>query len=396
MRRAALALAFLGACGEDTPSLPPACEAPVAGSAITFRFLTQTQGAALLVTSPPHDLRRFVVERDGRIKLLTDTGLAPAAFLDVTAKITAGGEQGLLGLAFHPKFASNGTFFVFYTLDDANVVERFTVSAMNPDVADPASGVVVLSIPDFAGNHNGGMIEFGPDGFLYIGTGDGGGGGDPQRTGQDPNRLLGKLLRIDVDKKAADKEYGIPAGNPFASGGGAPEVYVMGLRNPWRWSFDKNGDLYIGDVGQNMIEELTMLPAGEIAGKNLGWNMYEGESCFAPPCDPAGKVMPQFAINQSSGWCSVIGGQTYRGGCYPDIVGKHYFTDYCSHELRAATRMGAGLTVETIATVDFIDAQGQTRTGMPVTPTSLHADARGELYLTTEQPGAIYKLEAHP
>ncbi|HEY5947048.1 MAG TPA: PQQ-dependent sugar dehydrogenase [Kofleriaceae bacterium] len=398
MRHVALTLAVLGGCG-DEPSLPPACEAPVHGTTITFREVARTRGAALLVTSPPNDIRRFVVEQQGRIMQLTETGLAPTPFLDVSDLIACCGEQGLLGLAFHPKYATNGQFFIFYTTDNANVVARYRVSATNPEVADPASATIMLSIPDFAGNHNGGMIEFGKDNLLYIGTGDGGGGGDPLHNGQNPDALLGKILRIDVDKPTAAKPYGIPSGNPFASAGGAPEVFIMGVRNPWRWSFDRaNGDLYIGDVGQAEVEELTVIPAGQGAGANLGWNMYEGDRCFQQPCDLTGKTLPQFQKLHGESWCSVITGQTYRGACFPDIVGKHYLTDYCAHELVAATRAGTSVMTES-PTVHYIDAMG-IHDGMPATPTSLHADARGELYLTTEQiagsqtTGAVYKLEA--
>ncbi len=405
MRHVALALAVLAGCGgDDAPPLPAACEAPVNGTSITFREVGRTRGAALLVTSPPSDIRRFVVEQDGRILQLTDTGLSPTVFLDVSDLIACCGEQGLLGLAFHPKYASNGTFFIYYTTTDKNIVARYQVSATNPDVADPASGTIILSIDDFAGNHNGGMMEFGKDGFLYIGTGDGGGGGDPQHTGQDPMRLLGKILRLDVDKKADGKEYGIPSENPFAgTSAGAPEIFLMGVRNPWRWSFDQmTGDLYIGDVGQGEIEELTMIPAGMGAGANLGWNMYEGNACYQAPCDPAGITLPQYERTHADGWCSVIAGQTYRGGCYPDIVGKHYLTDYCKAELVAVTKSGVNALTPESPTVNWIDMAGTMHAGMPPAPTSLHADSRGELFLTTEQvmgqtsSGGIYRLEAGP
>jgi len=400
MRYVALALALLGCGGDETPSLPPACEAPVHGTTITFREVARTKSAALLVTSPPNDVRRFVLERDGLIEQLTDTGISPTLFLDVSNIIQAGGEQGLLGLAFHPKYASNGTFFVFYTTADANVLARYTVSKMNPEVADPASAKVVLSIPDFAGNHNGGMIEFGKDGYLYIGTGDGGGGGDPMKTGQNPNALLGKILRIDVDKKEGGKEYGIPSGNPYAKAGGAPEVLIMGVRNPWRWSFDRTtGDLWIGDVGQDAVEELNVIPTGKAAGMNLGWSMYEGANCYSQPCDPAGMAMPAIQKTHSGdAWCAVIAGQVYRGSCYPDVVGTHYMTDYCAHELVAVKQNGTALAEEK-PTTHYADAQG-IHDGVPPTPSSLHADARGELYLTTEQvsgsqtQGGIFHLEA--
>jgi len=395
MRYAALALVVFGACGgeKQPPPLPPACDVPVNGTALTFRLVPGTRAANLIVTSPPNDLRRFTIDQGGRIRQFDDAGYT-TTMLDISnGDIAAGGEQGLLGLAFHPKFTTNGQLFIFYTTANANVVTRYTISATDPNVADPASATVMLSIPDFAANHNGGMMEFGPDGYLYIGTGDGGGGGDPQANGQNPNALLGKLLRIDVDKPANGKPYGIPAGNPFAGGGGAPEVFMMGLRNPWRWSFDTNGDLYIGDVGQDTIEELDVIPAGKGAGMNLGWNMYEGANCFDGPCDPTNKAMPQFSKTHAENWCSVIGGAVYRGSCYPDLVGTYFFSDYCSHELFTAKKVGTMLMFEQPTNVSYIDGNG-THTGFPDAPTSLHADARGELYLTAD--AGIFRLEVVP
>lgn len=349
--------------------------APVAGTNVSFRLVAETQGGALLVTSPPNDIRRFVVEQEGRIKLLADTGLSPAPFLDISNDdaFACCGERGLLGLAFHPQFASNQTFFIYYTTSNANIVARYKVSPTDPNVADPASREIIVSIPDFASNHNGGMIEFGPDGKLYIATGDGGGGGDPQMTGQNPTALLGKILRLDVN-----------------TAGAAPEIYALGMRNPWRFSFDRmTGDLWVGDVGQNEVEELTMIPAGTKGPLNLGWNMYEGSRCFAGPCDPVNKVMPQFEGTQADGWCSIIGGEVYRGACYPDLVGTYFFTDYCKHRLYTAKKAGTAITFE-----PSIDA--------PANPSSLHADARGELFLTTTQVpgntsrGGVYQLEVVP
>ena len=405
--RSWLLLLTFGACGGGLPPLPAACEMPIQGTSVTFRLIAKTQGPAILVTSPPHDLRRFVIEQSGRILMLTDTGVAPTPFLDLSADaggpVQCCGEQGLLGLAFHPNFATNHTFYVFYTTATTNVLARYKVSATNPDVADPASGEVMISIADFASNHNGGMLEFGKDGYLYIGTGDGGGGGDPMHNGQNPMALLGKLLRIDVDKPVNGKLYGIPAKNPFADGtAGAPEVYDMGLRNPWRWSVDRmTGDLWIGDVGQDTIEEMDVIPAGTPPGLNFGWNMYEGESCFSSPCDPAGKTMPSFTKTHDEGWCSMIAGQVYRGGCYPDIAGQHFFTDYCKHELWTGVRSGGSTTFQPVANVHYIDESG-THDGAPPTPSSLHDDARGELYMTTTDlpstqiNGGVWQLEAGP
>jgi len=199
------------------------------------------------------------------------------------------------------------------------------------------------------------------------------------------------MLRIDVDRPASGKMYGIPPSNPFASGtGGAPEVFIVGLRNPWRWSFDRaTGDLYIGDVGQDQIEELTILPAGKAAGANLGWRMYEGERCFDGPCDPANKIMPQYTKTHADGWCSVIGGVVYRGGCYPDLVGSYFFTDYCAHGLVVAKKAGTSWTFEQ-PQVSYIDGNGE-HIGFPDAPTSMYADARGEIYLTAD--AGIFRLE---
>jgi glucose/arabinose dehydrogenase len=255
---------------------------------------------------------------------------------------------------------------------------------------------VILSIPDFASNHNGGMIEFGPDGYLYIGTGDGGGGGDPQRTAQNTNSLLGKILRIDISAEANGKKYSIPAGNPYAGGGGAPEVFILGLRNPWRWSFDKlTGDMWIGDVGQDALEELTVLKAGEQAGKNLGWSKFEANKCYATnytPCTDGdnnanGFVGPQFVRTHGQNWLSVIGGQVYRGDCFPDLKGYYFMTDYMAHPMVRAK-------LEANGTVTAMDLPAPTG-GWPTAPTSLHADARGELFLTTTA-GRVYQIEAGP
>ena len=353
MRRLLL-LSLLVACGggKDEAQGLPRCETPIAGSKITMRKIGSVVGGAMLATSPPNDLRLFVIEQRGAIRIFNTETLLPDPFIDLSqdanGPVLAGGEQGLLGLAFHPMYAKNGFFYVYYTTRVGgtslrDVVSRCSVSAADPNRADAASCTEILSIPDFAGNHNGGMIEFGKDGFLYIGTGDGGGGGDPQRTAQNKDSLLGKILRIDVNKEENGKLYGIPSDNPFAGGGGAPEVFILGLRNPWRFSFDREtGDLWIGDVGQNQFEELTVLRPAQQKGANLGWSIFEGNSCCQTQgdrcsqsgtqaaCDPqpANLIFPQDVRNQSDGWASIITGQTYRGTCYPDIVGWHYYTDF--------------------------------------------------------------------
>jgi glucose/arabinose dehydrogenase len=389
---------------KDAPTTPPVDAAPEHdapplltctpknGTTISIRSIGQVSGSAVLATSPKNDGRLFVLEQQGRIRIFENEMLVATPYLDINTLVAGGtppNEQGLLGLAFHPNFANNRQFYVFYTTSNANVVARYTQSEANPNVAD-TTGEVILSIPDFAANHNGGMIEFGKDGFLYIGTGDGGNADDPQRTAQNPDALLGKILRIDVNSEANGKKYAIPAGNPYASGGGAPEVYILGLRNPWRWSFDTaTGDLWIGDVGQDTDEEVTVLKDGMQAGANLGWSMYEGTRCFGNyTCDPANKTMPQVVRPQSAGWVSVIGGQVYRGDCFPDLKGTYIFADYGANTaafVRGKLEANGTVTTTTIPNP----------TGWPGGRTSIHADARGELYMTTTN-GRVYAIEAGP
>jgi glucose/arabinose dehydrogenase len=393
--------------GADTPMVdsPPAIDAPpllgctpANGTNVRVRQVGRVNGGAMLATSPPNDGRLFVVEQGGRIRIFENEMLKTTPFVDLSGipNFAGGGEQGLLGLAFHPNYGNNRQFYVFYTTGGcpgancANVVAMYTQSLADPNVADP-TGQVIISIPDFASNHNGGMIEFGSDGFLYIGTGDGGGGGDPQRTGQDPNDLLGKILRIDVNNPANNKPYGIPADNPFAGGGGAPEVFILGLRNPWRWSFDRaNGDMWIGDVGQGADEEVTVLKAPIAPGTNLGWSMYEGTRCYGNyTCDPTNKVMPQIVRPQSQGWRAIIGGQVYRGTCFPDLVGTYFFSDNSLRPLQTGKLEANG----TVTTVNL--PPPATPGSWPAGPASIHADARGELFLTTTG-GFVYQIEAGP
>jgi glucose/arabinose dehydrogenase len=397
----------------------PACANPVSGTTLKLRRLTPVGVQATFATAPRFDPRLFVLERTGRIRIYDESRqLLPDPFLDLSADsggpVTSNGEElGLLGLAFHPDYWINGVFYVFYTHQQVpaemphkfrNIVARCKRSARDPNRADPTC-VEVLSIKDPFANHNGGMMEFGRDGFLYIGTGDGGGAGDPFGNSQtlvdgagDPNSvaLLGKILRIDVDHPATGKEYGIPQDNPFAAGGGAPEIFALGLRNPWRWSFDSaTGDMWIGDVGQGTIEEVDFVPAGELKGKNFGWDMWEGSNCFTPPCVAAGKTFPQIerthaAPPAGNGWSAVIGGSVYRGTCYPDLVGTYIFANYGTRTLSKATRAVDG----TISSVDVTFQSGDP--AFPPGPTSIHADAFGELYITTTTGGVIYSLGAKP
>jgi len=409
----------LAGCGDNLPARPPEAGldvtcTPARGENLRQRriaFGCTAPGAppapnciddtVVLATSPPADPRLFAVERNGVIRILIDEQLQPEPFAklgedDGGPVHTDGNEMGLLGLAFHPAFAVNRTLYVFYTALNTNPVDaarpfldvlaRYTVDAADPARLDRASGEVLLEIPDPFSNHNGGMIEFGADGDLYISTGDGGNGGDPMGNAQNPNALLGKILRIDIDREEPGKRYAIPADNPYAASGGAPEVFLLGLRNPWRWSFDRaTGDMWIGDVGQSEEEELDFLPAGHQVGANLGWNMFEGNRCYSPPCDIAGKTFPIDARARTpTPWWSIIGGQVYRGSCFPDLVGWHVYTD-CGYGGLVKARVGAD---GSRAIVDVAN------TFIPY-PTSLHADARGELY-ETSLDGSVYRIEAAP
>jgi glucose/arabinose dehydrogenase len=433
--RLTVALALLAACGGGKKQTPdtqgsgsgssmgsdagmidgPALLActPTSGTTMSTRMIGRVNGTAILATSPPNDGRLFVIEQDGAIRIFDNETLKPTPFLDVHSKIYGGtgSEQGLLGLAFHPQYWRNNYFYVWYTATNpdtsdtknpyVDVLERYTASSTDLNTADPNSGQIILSIRDFASNHNGGMLEFGSDGYLYVGTGDGGGGGDPSHNAQnlDPTSsdcvaagnncqtMLGKVLRIDVDHPANGKPYGIPADNPFTTSP-TPEAYIVGVRNPWRWSFDRaTGDMWIGDVGQNVLEELDVLPAGQQAGKNLGWSMYEAQNCYGNyTCDSTNKFMPQFQINHNQGWAAIIGGQVYRGPCYPDLTGYYFFTDNSAHKLMRTKWNGTGIDTP----VDVTPSGG-----FPASPASLHADARGELYETTTD-GYVYHLEAGP
>ncbi|MCF8232143.1 MAG: PQQ-dependent sugar dehydrogenase [Bacteroidales bacterium] len=283
------------------------------------------------------DSRLFVVEQSGLIKIVDDQGnVNSAPFLDIEDRVSYGGERGLLGLAFHPDYADNGYFYVNYTGESGNThISRFSVSNTDPDLADPESENVLLTIEQPYSNHNGGDIRFGPDGLLYISTGDGGSAGDPENRAQDLSELLGKLLRIDVD---GGDPYGIPPHNPFVGEPGAKdEIYALGLRNPWRFSFDsETGDLWIADVGQNEYEEVNFEPAGSDGGVNYGWRCYEGNHEYNTQGCQA-QDFYTFPVHEYShagtGGCSVTGGFVYRGEQYPNLEGHYVFADYCNDKI---------------------------------------------------------------
>ena len=276
--------------------------------------------------------RLFIVERGGMIRIIENGLVLETPFLDISKKVrTNGSEQGLLGLAFHPGYRENGIFFINYTDVNGNtVVARYQVSG-NANQADPKSETPLLHIAQPYGNHNGGGVAFGPDGFLYIGLGDGGSADDPQGNGQNLNTHLGTILRIDVD---GGENYVVPADNPFLKGKGLPEIWAYGLRNPWRFSFDTlTGDLYIADVGQNEWEEINYLPAGATGGSNFGWNFMEGTHVFVlEPPESVGVIAPVAEYNHDAG-CSVTGGQIYRGAALPEWQGIYIYGDFCSGQV---------------------------------------------------------------
>ncbi len=355
--------------------------APVGGTPhLTLEKVVDGLREPLLVTAPASDVHRlFVVEQGGRIRVARDGTLVDAPFLDVSAEISSGGERGLLGLAFHPDYAKNGRFFVDYTSLNGNIhVSEFQVSS-NPDVADPASEHVLLEIEHPLDNHNGGNVIFGPDGKLYVGVGDGGGGGDPNGHGQSLSTLLGKILRIDVD---SGDPYGIPADNPFADRADARgEIYVYGVRNPWRFSFDRaTRDLWIGDVGQDAREEIDASLAGSIAGNDYGWNVMEGTACFNPPsgCDTTGLTLPVIDYDHSKG-CAVTGGFVYRGARMPGIQGTYFFTDFCSG-FTESLKLQGGHAAEVTDRTSELGTDG-------ISVSSYGEDACGELYLASQAAG---------
>ena len=380
-------------------TLPTLAETPLVQTTQTETLLAQQDGVTIAaqtvatgfekpvsLSSPPGDPRLFVVERTGRIHIIADGHLLPQPFLDLSSRVSTNSEQGLLGLAFHPDFSANDRFFVYFTDHDGTITvaegHDDTFNLAEGQSADPAALRVLLTVPHpQAPNHNGGWLGFGPDGLLYIGTGDGGGSGDRRGNAQNPDQLLGKILRIDVDQA---QPYTIPPGNPFATGGGAPEIFALGLRNPWRAAFD--GDLlYIGDVGQGDWEEINVLStadAGAGAGANLGWNRVEGHTCFKPRnCDQAGLTPPVHVYDHSLG-CSVTGGYVYRGAAMPALQGRYFFSDFCAATLMSF-RLQGGAAQDIVGIENGLASLGEV--------TSFGQDSTGELYLLTYD-GTVAKL----
>jgi len=385
--------------GISTDASPPVCaHDPVAGTDLVLEPVADGLVDPVFVTGPPGDPRLFIIEKAGRIRLLRDGALEAEPFLDISGSLALDdGEQGLLGLAFHPDWPASGRFFVFYTAPGGTPyfdrVSEFSVSSADPDRADPDSERIVIEADDPHPRHNGGMIAFGPDGYLYIGMGDGGGAGDPGDDAQDMTGLLGDMLRIDVDGATP---YGIPADNPHVGEGGGvrDEIWLSGLRNPWRWSFDRaTGELYIGDVGQASREEVTLIPAGE-GGLNLGWNDMEGDICYDnPDCLTAGYFAPLVTyVNMAGPPCrAVMGGYTYRGACYPDLVGLYFYADYCSGDIWTLRVENGELVAGPTAIRDDIDPD-HLLSGVA----SFGEDAAGEIYVVNRRNGTVHHITVVP
>ena len=384
--------------GSASPSAAPTTgpsAAPTAGPSATpwdprgvrvrFTTVATVPGRPLAIANARDGTGRlFVAEQGGRVFILEDGAVAPTPFLDLSGRVSAGGEQGLLGLAFHPDFPADNRVFVDYTdVAGDTVVASFTVDPATPDVAAPASEVVVLAVLQPFANHNGGAIAFGPDGYLYVALGDGGSGGDPQGNGQRLSTLLGKILRIDVDRTEDGREYAIPDTNPFAGTSGARgEIWLVGLRNPFRSSFDREtGDLWIGDVGQGAWEEVDVARAG-VGGLNFGWRTMEGAHCYSPVsgCRTAGLELPVVEYPHDFG-CAVIGGHVYRGTDSPLLRGGYLFSDACSGITWAvdARASGPAALVQVGAGVTGIAGYGE--------------DEAGELY-AANLAGQIYRVSA--
>jgi glucose/arabinose dehydrogenase len=394
--RATLAALVVTACNNSGMQLPKPTPTPApincgTGNAIAGTPTLTTQLVAngldqpLDLQSNGVDCRLFVAEQPGRIRIVRDGAVVATPFLDISSLTRSEGERGLLGLAFHPKYGENGRFYVNYTdLSGDTHISEFRANPPTSDTVDVSTERLLLFVKQPFANHNGGGLAFGPrDGFLYIGLGDGGSGGDPQGNGQKLTTLLGKMLRIDVD---SGSPYAVPASNPFVANTAAkPEIWAYGLRNPFRFSFDREtGDLLIGDVGQNAVEEIDLGLGSGKGGENYGWNLTEGTACFALPagCDKTGLTLPVAQFTHGEG-CAVIGGVVYRGRRMPAYQGTYFYSDLCVPFVRTF-RVANGQAVEDT------DRSATLSKGL-TTVTSFGTDASGEAYIV-DRDGEIYQI----
>ena len=383
----ALLIASCGGNGGDSNVTPPPpggmpTEPPAAPPQLTLVSFVSGLASPLDLQAPNDDTGRlFVVEQEGTIKIIRNGSVVSSPFLDITSKVSSGGETGLLGLAFHPDFAQNGRFYLNYTRNSGQlqtVIAEYRVSA-NADQADASSERILFTVDQPFTNHNGGQLAFGNDGFLYIALGDGGGGGDPRGNAQDLQTLLGKILRIDVNTTSGGRQYGIPSDNPFAGGGGLPEIFAYGFRNPWRFSVDAStGRIFVADVGQNSREEIDLL---ESRG-NFGWNVMEGTQCFEPStgCNMNGLVLPITDYGRDEGG-TVIGGYVYHGATISALQNIYVFGDFISGNIWGLQRQTNGSWTRTRLA----------STGKNIS--SLGQDQTGELYVV-DYSGSVWKLAA--
>ena len=376
----------LTSCGgpREDDALPPL----PAATDLTLQLVAGNLSSPVFMTAAPFDgTRLFIVEQRGAVRIFHMGGAAllPTPFLDIDLLVLSGGERGLLGMAFDPNYGANGRLYVFYTNTNGDVViARYQRSLVDPNLADPSTATILQTVPHptFA-NHNGGMLAFGPDGCLYAGIGDGGSGGDPNNNGQNSFIRLGKLLRLSPDTGSACNNVII---NPFVVGGGAPEVWGLGLRNPWRFSFDRQtGDLYIADVGQGAREEINVsLPPNPGRQSNYGWRFMEGFLCFNPVsnCNSGGLTLPVLDYPHAGGACSVTGGYVYRGSAAPARRGTYFYADFCAGFVRSFS-FQTGQVINQLAWPLLSPPGGSI--------TSFGEDAQGELYLMT-QGGSLFKV----
>ena len=378
--RAAVCLLVIGCGGVQHPSPAPSAS-PVA---ISLQVAASGLSVPLDLEQPNDGSGRlFVVEQRGTIKIVQNSALLPQPFLDISNKVIFQGEMGLLGLTFHPAFQANGKFYVNYVRNAGgqfqSVIAEYQVSGANPNQANPSSERILLTIDQVNNfpNHKAGQLAFGPDGFLYFGLGDGGGEGDPLRHGQNTQTLLGKMMRIDVNNSGATTPYAIPADNPFAGGGGLPEIYAIGFRNPWRFSFDRSsGRLFVADVGQDSFEEIDIVTKGG----NYGWNTMEGDHCFNPPsgCNMAGLILPIVEIPHPEGE-AVIGGFVYHGTGLAGMQGRYIFGDL-NGQIWSLTENPPNTFTRTLIL----------KPGFNIS--SFGQDSAGELYVVDISGGRVLKL----
>jgi len=372
---AGVVLAASSGCGDDAPP-PSGPPGDVSDLSLTVEQVASGLDRPLYLTSPEGDERLFVVEQPGSIRIVRNGAVQAEPYLDIRSRVGSGGERGLLSLAFHPRFRDNGRFFVNFTDTSGDTrVEEFDVDPAASTLSR-TQGDLVIGVDQPYSNHNGGLLKFGPDGNLWIGLGDGGSGGDPRGNGQDPTTLLGSILRIDPD---GGSPYAVPPDNPFVGEAGRDEVFAYGLRNPWRFAFDRSRRLlYVADVGQDDWEEVSVIPA-DSGGVNFGWNVMEGAHCFdADSCDTSGLLLPAVEYSQDEG-CAIIGGEVYRGAI-PELAGHYFYADFCTFRLRS-----------------FVYEGGEAReqrswdVGDPGRPLGFGRDSSGEVYLLVEG-GTVFRL----